>query len=167
MRIISLFCLLFVYAFYSCTREQTCVDNEVISSKNINPSNYDSILAQTYGADDYGMKTYVMAFLYKGDQREKDSVKSEALQEAHLRNILRLSKEGKLILAGPFLAEGELRGLYLFDVRSLKEAEELTRTDPAIQSGHLRMELKEWYGSAACMSIPAEHKKLSKREIVE
>ncbi len=29
-------------------------------------SAYDSLLAQELGADDYGMKVYVMAFLYRG-----------------------------------------------------------------------------------------------------
>lgn len=127
-----------------------------------NADQYDSVLAQKYGADKYGMKKYVIAFLKRGPKRSKDSLEAANLQKAHLDNINRLAKEGKLVLAGPFLSDGDLRGIYVFDVQSIEEAKELTETDPAIQKGSLVMELHEWYGSAAVMAIPEIHKKLEK-----
>ncbi len=126
---------------------------------------YDSLLAQKYGADQYGMKKYVVAFLKTGPNREKDSTKRAELQAAHMENIGRLAKEGKLVLAGPFFGSGELRGIYIFDVKTIEEAEALTNTDPAIQSGSLVMELKEWYGSAALMGVNETHDKISKIKI--
>ncbi|MGB5978365.1 MAG: YciI family protein, partial [Cyclobacteriaceae bacterium] len=90
---------------------------------------YDSLRAAKYGADDYGMRKYVMAFLKAGPNREQDSVKAAELQAAHMQNIQRLAEEGKLIMAGPFFGDGELRGIYLFDTQSLAEAEALTNTD--------------------------------------
>ena len=121
---------------------------------------YDSVLAKTYGADDYGMKTYVMAFLKRGPNRDLDSVEAMALQMSHLENIKRLAEEGKLALAGPFLDDGEIRGIYIFNVDNLEEAEKLTNSDPAIQAGSLVMELKEWYGSAALVGINDTHQRL-------
>lgn len=56
-----------------------------------------------------------------------------------------LAEAGKLILAGPFLGEGELRGIYVFDTPSIEEAEALTATDPAIKAGSLAMELNSLY----------------------
>ena len=47
------------------------------------------------------MKNYVMAFLYDGPNRERDSLAAAELQRGHLENIGRLAKEGKLVLAGP------------------------------------------------------------------
>lgn len=123
---------------------------------------YDQELAEKYEADDYGMKTYVMAFLKKGPNRDLPKEEMEKLQKAHLENISRMAAEGKLLLAGPFYGDQDLRGIYIFDVHTLEEAEALTSTDPAIKAGSLEMELIKWYGSAAISAIPELHKKLAK-----
>ncbi|PLX11617.1 MAG: hypothetical protein C0597_14770 [Marinilabiliales bacterium] len=128
---------------------------------------YDSTLVNEYGADQYGMKTYVIAFLKRGPNRSKDSVEAARLQKVHLENINQLAEEGKLVLAGPFFGDGDLRGIYVFDVNSIEEAEKLTESDPLIQSGGLIMELHKWYGSAAVMAIPEIHKKLEKVNVAE
>ena len=41
----------------------------------------------------------------------------------------------------------------MFAVDSLTEAEELTKTDPAIQYGSLVMELHPWYGPAMLQRV--------------
>jgi len=123
---------------------------------------YDSIKAAEYGADPYGMKKYVMAFLEKGPNRDLDSLEAMKLQAAHMENIGRMAEEGKLVLAGPFLGDGALRGIYIFNVATIEEAEALTNTDPAIQAGSLKMDLKEWYGSAALMEVNERHVQLAK-----
>lgn len=128
---------------------------------------YDSVLVQKYGSDDFGMKQYVMAFLKRGPNRSDDSAEIARLQKAHLENIVRLAEEGKLLLAGPFIDDGDIRGIYIFDVRTIEEAQKLTETDPAIQEGSLEMELRPWYGSAAVMAIPEIHKKLEKISIID
>jgi uncharacterized protein YciI len=111
-----------------------------------------------------GMKTYVMAFLKAGPNRNRPREEAQKLQAAHRANINRLAKEGKLVLAGPFADDGELRGIYIFDVKTVAEAEALTKTDPAIQAGQLVMELHPWYGTAGLMTIPALHDRLEKRK---
>ncbi|MBK8946705.1 MAG: hypothetical protein IPM32_15735 [Ignavibacteriae bacterium] len=127
---------------------------------------YDSVKAKKYGADDYGMKKYVMAFLKRGPNRNLDSAKSAELQMAHLQNIFRLANEGKLVLAGPFFGESEIRGIYIFDVENVDDAKKLTETDPAIQQGSLVMELIPWYGTAALMEINQISKTLTKKSIL-
>ena len=124
---------------------------------------YDSAKAEQWGADKYGMKKYVLAFLKRGSIKKKDSVKAAELQAAHLRNINRMAEQGKLVLAGPFMDDGDLRGIYIFNVQSINEAEELTNTDPAIQAGVLKMELKPWYGSAALMGLNEWHEAVAKK----
>ncbi|NQT61504.1 MAG: hypothetical protein HQ556_00975 [Candidatus Marinimicrobia bacterium] len=126
---------------------------------------YDSLKAMEYGADDYGMRKYVIAFLRKGPNRDLSPEKANELQAAHLKNIGAMADAGKLALAGPFYGSGELRGLYFFNVESLEEAEALTKSDPAIQAGSLKMELKEWYGSAALLAVGDIHKTLAKIDI--
>lgn len=128
---------------------------------------FDSVLAKKLGADDYGMKQYVMAFLKEGKNRNLDSTESANLQIAHLKNIIRLADEGKLIVAGPFLDNQAVRGIFIFNVRTIEEARQLTATDPAIKAGVLEMELRPWYGSAALVETTRLHKTIEKRSIVD
>ncbi|WP_339877206.1 YciI family protein [uncultured Algoriphagus sp.] len=127
---------------------------------------YDSALAGEVGADEYGMKKYVIAFLYRGDKVQEYTEEQRAeIQAGHMANINRLAEEGKLVMAGPFFGNEELRGLFFFAVESLEEAQKLTASDPAIEAGVLKMDLKEWYGSAALMLMSDLHSKVAKVEI--
>jgi len=144
-------------------KEKSLNDNEIELTK----TTFDSIAAKKYGADKYGMKKYVIAFLKEGPNRDRDSVEAQKLQKAHMENIGKMAEEGKLVLAGPFLGKGDLRGIYIFDVSSIEEAVKLTSSDPAIQAGSLVMELREWYGSAAVMAINDIHETLYKSDIIE
>ena len=126
---------------------------------------YDSVLAKKLGADDYGMKKYVMAFLKRGPNRSPDSAVRAQLQQAHLQNIQRMADKGKLIVAGPFLDTLDVRGIYIFNVESVEEAKALTETDPAIKAGSLVMELRPWYGSAALIESVKTHKTIAKSGI--
>ncbi len=125
-------------------------------------SNFDATLAKELGADAYGMRKYVMAFLKKGPNRTQDKEKAAELQAAHMQNIGRLAEAGKLAIAGPFLDDGELRGIYIFNVETIAEAKKLTQSDPAIKAGSLVMELHSWYGSAALGLVNKYHDKISK-----
>jgi len=160
----SLLFLISIIALSSCQKSNPVLleDAEPASA-----SVYDSIAAAKYGADDYGMKTYVMAFLKRGSNDSIQPEEASKLQNEHLKNIMKMADEGKLVLAGPFMDNGELRGIYIFNVETIKEAEELTNTDPSIKAGVLAMELKQWYGSAALMAVNDIHNTLSKQAIAE
>jgi uncharacterized protein YciI len=129
------------------------------------PAGYDAALAEKLGADEYGMKQYVLAFLKSGPTRSQSEEEARRLQRAHLDNIKRLAEEGKLVLAGPFLDEGEVRGIYVFDVRTVEEARALTESDPSIQAGRLVMELHPWYGSAGLVLLNDWHGVLAQKSI--
>ncbi|MCT8986436.1 YciI family protein [Shewanella phaeophyticola] len=127
----------------------------------VNPL-FDQARAAKTGADEYGMKRYVMAFLKRGTNRDRPKAEADELQRLHMANIGRLAEEGKLVLAGPFWGDGDLRGIYIFDVETIEQAQQLTATDPAIKAGSLVMELVPWYGSAALMEVNAIHNTLAK-----
>lgn len=145
----------------SCT-ENNDQNAEASPSADSLETSYDEELANELGADDYGMRQYVMAFLKTGPNPSADSTEAMELQRAHLNNISRMAEEGDLIVAGPFLDNGEIRGIYIFDVRTIEEPRKLTETDPAIQSGAFEMELHPWYGSAALMKVSEIHRQISK-----
>jgi uncharacterized protein len=136
------------------------------SQEELKPA-YDAALAAKIGADDYGMKKYVMAFLKSGKVKMEDEAKRNELQMAHLKNIQRMALEGKLVLAGPFMDKQPIRGIYIFNVTTVEEAAKLTETDPAIQAGTLEMELHPWYGSAALMEVTCIHRSLEKKDITK
>ena len=125
---------------------------------------YDAELAKKLGADERGMKMYVLCILktgpkdaeIKGDERDK-------IFAGHFANIGRLSDEGKLAVAGPFGKNDKgFRGLYIFNVATIEEAEKLVELDPAVKAGVFVPDLTPWYGSAAMMVVPETHKKISK-----
>jgi len=102
------------------------------------------LLAQEEEKPKYEMKTYQMVFLYKGENRNQDSLEVEKIQAGHMANIQRLADEGKLIVAGPFLDDKDLRGIFIFDSESEVEVKALVETDPAIIAGRLRYEIHPW-----------------------
>ncbi len=161
--------MLLIFSILSCgnkhdSENETITKNDLLALKEMSESVYDSVLAKKYGADEYGMKKYIFAYLKRGPKRNQDSIEIAQIQKGHMDNINRLAKEGKLILAGPFFDDTEVRGIFIFNVESIAEAEALINTDPAIKSGRLIMELHPWYGSAALMEVNALHGKITKKE---
>ncbi len=82
--------LLTIFLYGHSLSAQSEVTSEIV---------YDSTYAAQLGADDYGMKPYVMAFLKAGPDRSQDKETAAALQKAHLENIMRMAEEGTLVLA--------------------------------------------------------------------
>jgi uncharacterized protein YciI len=162
----QLFFSLLILLTFSCKQKEAPTPKEAPAPAPIvDKSAYNAEKAKAYGADEYGMKKYIFAFLRKGPNREQDSLKKAELQRAHLNNINRLAEEGKLVLAGPFFGEEDLLGLYIFNVPDLATAEALANSDPAIKAGSLTLELKEWYGSAALMEVNEIHDTLEKKDV--
>lgn len=123
----------------------------------------DTALIRALNADELGMKKYVMAFLKAGPNRNQDSVTVARLQAAHLAHIRRMAEAGKLVMAGPFLDENDIRGIYIFNVESIEEAKALTSDDPAVKAGRLVMELHPWYGSAALQKVTEIHARIQSK----
>lgn len=159
----ALFVLVLIYVSSGCTNQSESHSNKTDVSHKATNENNDS-LRKRLGADDYGMKNYVFAYLKKGPNRNQDDSTAKALQAAHMNNIVRMADEGKLVVAGPFMDDTDVRGVYIFNTASIDSAAAWTNSDPAIQAGRLMMELHPWYGSAALMEVNALHKKLEKTD---
>ncbi len=123
---------------------------------------FDAELAAELGADPYGMRQYVMAFLKAGPNQGGDPEDIRATQAAHLAHIRQMAEDGKLALAGPFMDSGDVRGIFILAVDDMAEAEALTRADPAVRSGRLEIELKPWYGSAALLRVNSIHQRIAR-----
>jgi len=112
--------------------------------------NFDSTLAKSLGADDYGMKMYVLVVLKTGSNTSENSSTTDSLFAGHLSNINKLAEENKLVVAGPFgKNDNDFRGIFILNVNTLNEANKILETDPAIKAKLLKPDLYSWYGSAA------------------
>jgi len=124
---------------------------------------FDAELAKKTGADEYGMRRYVLVILKTGATRVNDAEERKAMFAGHMANIQRLAKEGKLALAGPFMDKGgDWRGLFVFAVDDIDQAKSLVATDPVIMKGEMVAEYHNWYGSAANMLVGELHDKVAK-----
>ena len=88
-----------------------------------------------------------LGFLERGPNRKEgdgSTPEVQELQKAHIANINRLAATKKLVMAGPFGGNGDLRGIFVFRVGSLKEAQDLAATDPMIKIDRLRLDLHAW-----------------------
>ena len=91
------------------------------------------------------MKRYWLVLLKKGPNRNQDSISAEKIQAAHMANINRLAKEGKLIMAGPIGIEDDLRGIFIMNCADSTEVENFVRTDSAAITGRLIMKYYPWW----------------------
>ncbi len=126
-------------------------------------ANYDEKLAKSVDADQYGMKHYVFCILKTGTNTTASKEETKKLFERHMTNINRLAKEGKLVVAGPFMKnERNYRGIFIFNVATVEEANALVETDPAVKAKIFEAEMTPLYCTAALMEISKIHDKISK-----
>ena len=138
-----IFCLLLINSLSA--------QKEIENNVSIKNPNYDKSLADSLGADEYGMKSYFLVILKTGSSNTKDKDKIQESFRSHMNNINRLVEEDKLIVAGP-LGENNngYRGIFIFtNVESKEEVDKLLSNDGAIKNELLAYETIEWYGSAA------------------
>lgn len=123
---------------------------------------YDPELARRLGADERGMRAYVLVILKTGPTPVTDAERRKAMFAGHFANMDRLVKEGRLVMAGPFSSDpAGWRGLFLLAVDDLDEARRLTETDPVIVNGEMVAEYHRWYGSAGAMMLPELHERVA------
>lgn len=124
---------------------------------------FDEALARAVGADETGMRRYVLAVLKTGPSKVPPGPARDEMFRGHFANMKRLANEGKLALAGPFDGVDGWRGLFVFAVGSIEEARRLAATDPVIINGEMVAEFHEYYGSAALMLVGDLHAKVAKK----
>ena len=124
---------------------------------------FDPSLARSVGADEYGMKNYVLVILKTGPNKVAAGPERDEMFKGHFANIARLSSEGKLALAGPFDGADGWRGLFIFAVADVDEARKLVAADPVVMKGEMTPEFHKYYGSAALMLVGEGHKKVASK----
>lgn len=126
--------------------------------------NYDEALAKKLGADEFGMKKYVIAFLYRGDPvSEYSEVKRSEIQKGHMANITQTSRGRKDGFCRVIFLEIKKREVYSFSPSEvLKRPKVLTESGLAVKAGVLKTDQKEWNGSASLGMVVEISEKIAK-----
>ena len=126
---------------------------------------FDAALARSVGADEYGMRNFVLVILKTGAKQVPAGKDRDEMFKGHFANMNRLAEAGKLVHAGPLDGVDSWRGLFIFAVTDIDEAKALVASDPVIIKGEMVAEYHKHYGSASLMLINDAHKKIAKQSM--
>jgi len=124
---------------------------------------YDAELAKSLGANDMGMRNYVLVILKTGPNRMPDGEGRKKMFEGHFANMRRLGLEKKLVLAGPLDGVEGRRGIFVFNTPDIEDAKKLVATDPVIVNGEMVAEYHKFFASAALMAVNDIHARIEKK----
>lgn len=96
------------------------------------------------------MQQYFMVFLRRGPAwTTAVTPQTTEVSRAHRANIDRLTKEGRMVVAGPFdgqSGEKALAGIFILRVETMNEAKAVAESDPAVRAGRFIYEIAPWWG---------------------
>ena len=96
------------------------------------------------------MRLYYMVFLRRGPAwTAAPTPEATKVSQGHRANIDRLTKEGLMVVAGPFdgtSGERALAGIFILRVDSMDAAKAAVETDPAVKAGRFVFEIVPWWG---------------------
>ena len=93
------------------------------------------------------MQQYFIAFLKSGPIRSQNEEEAAKLQEQHLAHLGRMYEEGYADISGPFGDNGDIRGITIYNVPTLKIADSLANLDPMVKAGRLKIEIHPWWAA--------------------
>jgi uncharacterized protein YciI len=98
------------------------------------------------------MRVYYMVFLRRGPAwTTAITPETTKVNQGHRANIDRLTKEGLMVVAGPFegtSGDRALAGIFILRVPSMEAARSAVETDPAVKAGRFVYEIVPWWGPA-------------------
>ena len=93
------------------------------------------------------MQQYFIAFLKSGPIRSQNEEEAAKLQAEHLAHLGRMYEEGYADISGPFGDNGDIRGITIYNVPTLKMADSLAKLDPMVKAGRLEIEVHPWWAA--------------------
>lgn len=157
MKRLALIALVFLTACKNETKEV----EEPLAEKNIEVKQttkqlLDSIKSTGFETFDYVdektkdtviMQQYFIAFLKTGPIRNQNEEEAAILQKQHRAHLGKMYDLGYADISGPFGDEGDIRGITIYNVPTLKIADSLANSDPMVKAGRLQIEIHPWWAA--------------------
>jgi len=93
------------------------------------------------------MQQYFMAFLKRSAIRGQNEEETAELQKLHLEHLKKMHDLGYADISGPFEDDGDMTGVTIYNVPSLKIADSLANSDPMVKAGRLKIEIHPWWAA--------------------
>jgi uncharacterized protein YciI len=91
-----------------------------------------------------GMKRYWFVMLKRGPKRDQPAEEAQRLQAGHMANMKVYADRGILLIAGPMMDDGDIRGIFILDAPDLAAAQAMCKDDPAVQAGRMVCDIRPW-----------------------
>ena len=91
------------------------------------------------------MQQYFIAFLKTGPIRGQNEEETAELQSEHQAHLGKMYELGYADISGPFGDDGDIRGITIYNVPTLKMADSLAKSDPMVKAGRLEIEIHPWW----------------------
>ncbi|MDP3668183.1 MAG: YciI family protein [Telluria sp.] len=124
---------------------------------------YDADMAKSLGADERGMRGFVLVVLKTGPNKVPEGAARKKMFEGHFANMQGLAAEKKLVVAGPLDGVDGWRGVFVFATADIDQAKSYVASDPLIVNGEMVAEYHKFYSSAGLMMVNEVHNKLIKK----
>ncbi|WP_452602864.1 YciI family protein [Pontimicrobium sp. MEBiC06410] len=152
--------LLSALCFTSCKTELekettiTEIKEEVIEKKQTTKQLLEELKAKGFKTFNYYdetlkdtvvMQQYFIAFLKRGKNRSQNKEEAAKIQEQHQAHLGKMYELGYADISGPMGDDGDIRGITIYNVPTLKLADSLANADPAVKAGRLEIEIHPWW----------------------
>jgi len=103
----------------------------------------------------YEMGAFYMCLLIKPPNFSPGSLSQDLIKE-HLKHVQGLIASGKALLAGPFMDNTRIGGVFVLNAASAEEARAMEESDPFVKSGGVSVEVLKWWAAKGIMKPPAQ-----------
>jgi uncharacterized protein YciI len=103
----------------------------------------------------YEMGTFYVVMLIKPANFSAAQAPKDMIQE-HFKHVLKLIADGKATVAGPFLDDTRVAGVFVLNASSAEEAKTIEEADPLVKSGGFKVEVLKWWAAKGIMKPPTQ-----------
>jgi uncharacterized protein YciI len=102
----------------------------------------------------YEMGTFYLCLLVKPANWSADKMPEAQVVQAHFKHVQSLVASGKAAIAGPFVDNTRIAGVFVMNVSSADEARALEEADPLVKSADFSVEVLKWWAAKGIMKPP-------------
>src|SRR5689334_10068523 len=103
----------------------------------------------------YEMGTFYICLLIKPENFSRAQAPKDLIGE-HFKHVLKLIADGKATVAGPFLDDTRVAGVFVLNASSAAEAKVIEEADPLVKSGGFKVEVLKWWAAKGIMKAPTQ-----------